>query len=112
MMTFNQLDNGLMALDFACTEHAEIAPFIGNCKVQAMRNGDVYIIQNRKRKRNKAIFRDDNCSFSLGQDQRYYFVFSMPQEDIKRLPDALVRQAIAIAQKIDRFINNKKEVRK
>jgi hypothetical protein len=50
--------------------------------------------------RNEAIFRDDNCSLSLGRNGRYYFVFSMPEQLVDELPMQLVRQAGEIARKV------------
>ncbi len=105
MMTFGLVDNNLHILDFCSTDFAEVEPFIADCRVQAMRDGNVYITQKPKRVRNTPLFREDNCSFSLGQDGRYYFVFTMPKEQVKTLPDQLVRQALAIAQKITRVVN-------
>ena len=100
MMTFGLVDNNLHILDFCSTDFAEVEPFIADCKVQAMRDGNVYITEKPKRVRNTPLFREDNCSFSLGQDGRYYFVFTMPQEQVDELPEQLVLQAVAIAQKV------------
>ncbi len=105
MMTFGLVDNNLHILDFNSTDFAEMEPFVADCRVQAMRDGNVYITEKPKRVRNTPIFREDNCTFSLGQDDRYYFVFTMPKELVKTLPDQLVRQALAIAQKITRVVN-------
>ncbi len=55
-------------------------PFTAKCKVQGMR--------------------DDNSSLSLGQNGRYYFTFSLPEELIDELPEELLRQAAAIAKKV------------
>ena len=100
MMTFGLVDNNLHILDFCSTDFAEMEPFIADCKVQAMRDGNVYITEKPKRVRNTPLFREDNCSFSLGQDGRYYFVFTMPKEQVKTLPDQLMRRALAIAKKV------------
>ena len=108
-MTFGKLENGQNVVDFACCEYAVVEPFTANCKVQAMRDGNVYITEQSKRVRNRALFRDDNCSLSLGRDGRYYFVFSLPEAKVNELPEQLVRQALAIAQKVEREIINKKE---
>jgi len=54
--------------------------------------------------RNRALFRDDNCSLSQGQDRRWYFCFSLDEERIAELPEQLVRQASAIARKVLREI--------
>ena len=104
VMTICKTDEGQNLLDFMCTECAEIVPFTADCKVQAMRDGNVYITEKPKRVRNSPIFREDNCTFSLGHDGRYYFVFSMEKGQVKHLPDRLVHQALAIAQKVDKMI--------
>jgi hypothetical protein len=104
MMVFGKLDNGLRYADFECCEDAEMEAFSGNCKVQIMRDGNVYITELPKRIRNRALFRDDNCSLSLGKNGKFYFVFSMPEEQIDELPEQLVRQASAIAGKMIRIL--------
>ena len=104
MMTFGECENGLRFADFECCEDVEMEPFVGNCKVQIMRDGNVYITERPKRTRNQALFRDDNCSLSLGQNGKFYFVFSMPSEQLDELPEQLVRQASVIAGKFLRLI--------
>ena len=99
LMTFGETDNGLHTLDFMCTECVEMEPFLANCKVQGMRDGNVYITERPKQKHNTPIFREDNSSLSLGKDGRYYFVFSLPEERLNELPEQLLRQARAIARK-------------
>ena len=100
MMTFGELKTGLRTMDFQCCDDVEVEPVRGRFYVQAMRDGNIYMEQMPKRKRNKPIFRDDNCSLSHGQDERYYFFFSLPEQLIDELPKELVRQASAIAQKV------------
>ncbi len=109
MMTFGKLDNGLNALDFSSFEAVEMEPFVANCKVQAMRDGNVYITELPRRVRNKPLFREDNSSLTLGRDGRYYFVFALPAEQVKALPEMLVHQSLAIAQKVERMIMDGKE---
>ena len=104
MMTFGECENGLRYADFECCEDVEMEPFVGNCKVQIMRDGNVYITERPKRTRNQALFRDDNCSLSLGQNGKFYFVFSLPAEQLDELPEQLVRQASVIAGKFLRLI--------
>ena len=101
-MTFGMLENGLRTADFNCCEDVEMEAFIANFKVQGMRDGNVYMTELPKRVRNKPLFRDDNSSLSLGRDGRYYFYFSLPEEMVEQLPEQLVRQAGAIAQKVIR----------
>lgn len=104
MMTFGKCENGLRFADFECCEEVEMEPFVGDCKVQVMRDGNVYITERPKRIRNRALLRDDNSSLSLGQNGRFYFVFSLPAAELDKLPAQLVRQASAIAGKFMRLI--------
>jgi hypothetical protein len=100
LMTIGMLENGLRSADFACCEDVEMDAFSGTFKVQGMRDGNVYMTEQPKRVRNKALFRDDNASLSQGQDKRWYFYFSLDEDQLEQLPDKLVRQASAIAQKV------------
>ena len=86
--------------DFQCCEDVRLEPFTGVFKVQRMSDGNVYMEERPRRVRNEAIFRDDNCSLSLGRNGRYYFVFSMPEQLVDELPMQLVRQAGEIARKV------------
>ena len=104
MMVFGKLQNGLRTAEFECCEDVEMDPFIGNCKVQMMRDGNVYITELPKRIRNKALFREDNSSLSKGQNGRYYFYFSLPVEEVEHLPEKLVKEASAIAGKVIRSL--------
>ena len=100
LLTLGLLENGLRTADFACCEDVELDAFSGTFKVQGMRDGNVYMQQKPKRIKNKPLFRDDNASFSQGQDKRWYFYFSLDEDQLEQLPEKLVRQASAIAQKV------------
>ena len=106
-MTFGTTDNGLHTLDFMCTECVEMEPFLANCRVQGMRDGNVYITERPKQKHNTPIFREDNSTLTLGRDGKYYFCFILPEAQVKQLPDRLVHQALSIAQKVERQIIQK-----
>ena len=106
LMTIGMLENGLKTADFMCCEDVEMKSFSGTFKVQGMRDGNVYMVEQPKRIRNKAIFRDDNASLSQGQDKRWYFYFSLDEDLLEQLPEKLVRQAKAIAQKVIRELIN------
>ena len=99
LMTIGRVENMIHA-EFMCCEDVRMDAAVTNCKVQLMRDGNVYITELPKRVKNKPMFRDDNCSLSLGRDGRYYFVFSLPEQLVDELPKELVRQASAIAQKV------------
>lgn len=101
-MTFIKWANGQHTADFECCDKVKMEPYSANCKVQCMRDGNIYITQLPKRIRGKAMFRDDNSTLTLGRDGRYYFVFTMPKDMVHKLPMLLVRQASAIAQKVIR----------
>ena len=100
LLTLGMLENGLRTADFQCCEDVLLDAFSGTFKVQGMRDGNVYMTEQPKRVRNKALFRDDNASLSQGQDKRWYFYFSLDEDQLEQLPDKLVRQASAIAQKV------------
>ena len=106
LMTFGELENGLKTMDFTCLLDMQLEATTANFKVQQMRDGNVYMTELPKRVRNNAIFRDDNASLSLGQNGRYYFVFTLPEERIDELAKELVRQASVIAQKVIRELFN------
>ena len=101
-MTIGMLENGLKMADFMCCEDVEMEAFSGTFKVEGMHDGNVYMTEKPKRRRNKAIFRDDNASLSQGQDKRWYFYFSLDEDQLEQLPEKLVKQASAIAQKVIR----------
>ena len=101
-MTIGMLENELIIADFMCCEDVEMQAFSGTFKVEGKRDGNVYMTQQPKRRRNKAIFRDDNASLSQGQDKRWYFYFSLDENQLEQLPEKLVHQASAIAQKVIR----------
>ena len=102
LMTIGMLENGLKTADFQCCEDIEMETFSGTFKVQGMRDGNVYMTEKPKRHKNKPLFREDNCSLSHGKDKKYYFYFSLDEDELELLPEKLVRQASAIAQKVIR----------
>lgn len=108
LLTVGMLETGLHAVDFMCCEDvtAEIESFVGLFKVQFMRDGNLYLVEKPKRVRNKALFRDDNCSLTKGRDGRWYFNFSLDGDQLEQLPHKLVHQASAIAQKVICLIHN------
>ena len=65
-------------------------------------------LQNKIRRR-WITFREDNSSLTLGRDDRYYFVFTLPEKHLAQLPDRLVHQALSIAQKASRMIAGRVE---
>ena len=101
-MIIGMSENGLKTADFMCGVDVEMEEFSGTFKVEGKRDGFVYMTERPKRKRNRAIFRDDNASLSQGQDKRWYFCFSLDEDQLEELPKKLVHQASAIAQKVIR----------
>ena len=100
LMTLGLLENGLRTADFTCCEDVELDAFSGTFKVEGMRDGNVYMTEKPKRIKNKPIFREDDSSFSHGKDKKYYFFFALDEDQLEQLPEKLVRQASAIAQKV------------
>ena len=103
-------ENNLHILDFVCCEDVQMDAFTGKCKVELMRDGNVYISELPKRHKNKPIFRDDNCSLSHGHNGKFYVVFTMDDDRLGDLPQQLIQQAGNIARKVLKEIIFKKEV--
>ena len=102
MMAFGKLENGQRTLEFECCDDVAAEAFHGDFRVQGMRDGNVYMTEKPKRHKNKPLFREDNCSLSHGKDKKYYFYFSLDEDQLEQLPEKLVHQASAIAQKVIR----------
>ena len=102
LMSIGMLENGQITADFMCCEDVSMEAFSGTFKVQGMRDGNVYMTENPKRVKNKPLFREDNCSLTHGRNGRYYFVFTLDEDEIVQLPQKLTEQAGAIAQKVIR----------
>ena len=109
LMTIGMSENGLHTADFECCEDAMMEAFTARCKVQLMRDGNMYITELPKRVKNKPIFKIDNSSLSKGRDGKYYFVFMLDEELIRLLPEKLISQASEIAQRVIRELINYKD---
>ena len=100
MMTFGLLETGLHTADFECSEDVETEAFIAKCKVQGMRDGNIYVTELPKRLRNKPLFREDNMSLSVGRDGFVYVTFRLPEGQMTELPERLTHQAVNMADKV------------
>ena len=109
LMTIGMSEKGLRIADFECCEDAVVEDFTARCKVQLMRDGNMYINELPKRVRNKPLFREDNSSLSKGSNGLYYFVFTLEEDLINQLPEKLISQASEIAQKVIRELINYKD---
>ena len=67
IVSLEELKNGLRLADIVSCEDVDVEAFRGKCKVQILRDGHIVIHELPKRVKNKAIFRDDNSSFTLGR---------------------------------------------
>ena len=110
MMTIGKYEDGLRKADFECCEDVEVEAFVGRFKVQGMRDGNVYMEELPKRVRNKPLFRLDNSSFSLGRDGWYYYLFRLPESEVKALPELLMKDVREVVAKVIRMILNGKRV--
>ena len=108
IVSLGETKEGLRTADIVNLDDIETEPFTWCCKVQLMHDGRLYITEKPKRKKNHPIFRDDNCSLSLGHDGNYYFLFLMSEQLIDELPHQLIRQAKAIAKKAQELKHNSK----
>ena len=109
LMTIGMSEKGLRIADFECCEDAVVEDFTARCKVQLMRDGNMYITELPKRVKNEPIFKIDNSSLSKGRDGKYYFVFMLDEELIRLLPEKLITQASEIAQRVIRELINYKD---
>lgn len=100
LVSLGELKNGLRVAEIMSIDHVKAEPFKGRCKMQLMRDGNIYLTQVPKRVKNKPLFRDDNSSFTIGRNHMVYFNFCMPEVLLNEVPQQLVRQASAIAQKV------------
>lgn len=98
--TIEMLKNKLHRVDFHCTEDVRMEGFSGTFSVQAMYDGNIYVTEKARRKRNRPLFRQDNSSLSLGRNGRYYFIFSLAEERIEELPERLKKETAEVVRKI------------
>jgi hypothetical protein len=102
-------EDGLCTAEIASCEDVKVEGFRGKCKIKMETDGGFCIKQLPKRERNKAIFRDDNCTLTRGKDGKFYFVFIMPEALVHELPTQLSCQALNIAEKVKfALMHNKK----
>ena len=100
MMGFGTDMNGRETMDFRSDESGvELEPFTGLCKVQKMRDANVYITRLPKRVRNKPLFRQDHSTLSHSKKTRkFYFILTL--DDQEDFATTLVREANEAAAKM------------
>ena len=106
MMVIGKTNDGLHTADFISGELVEIETVVGTFKVHMMHDGNIYMQEKPKRKRNHPMFREDNMSLSHGTDNNWYVAFRCADEDLVRLPVMLTKQAASIAKKVKEYIGN------
>ena len=104
VMTIGKDNKDLRFMDFQSYDDYDAEEFKGKYRVDSKHDGNIYMREIPKRKRNCPIFKDDNCSLSLGKNGIYYFRFQLPEEMAGELPGRLTRQSAAIAQKFIRKV--------
>ena len=103
MLTVGKNKKEQRYMDFQSYDAYDAEEFKGKFRVDAKHDGNVYMREIPKRDRsNRPLFKDDNCSLSLGKNGIYYFRFQLPEGMGDELPARLVRQSSAIAQKFIR----------
>lgn len=106
-MTYGKLENGRRIGDFQSTEHVALEPFNGKCRLQVMRNGNAYFTELKKRFRNKPLFKQDHSTMSLGKNKFYYFVLTMAEDEVEKLPTVLLQESKDAALKVATMIMEK-----
>ena len=79
LMTIGMLENGLMTADFMCCEDVEMQTFSGTFKVEGKHDGNVYMTEKPKRRRNRgsagAVAREacasGKCDSAEGDSRTY-----------------------------------------
>ena len=112
MMSYGQQADGLMTADFqnydteTCVEE-----FDGNCHVQRMRDGNLYLTElpkpKHKKGRGEKLYRGADSTLSIGQNHVVYFSFWMDENLLDFAPDALIHQAINAAGELRKFIGQR-----
>ena len=101
IMAVSENEEGLRTLDFECCEQVKTEEFRGKYEVLGARDGNIYMTEQKKRKRirRKPMFREDNSTLSLGIDHKYRFRFTLDEKEADKLHQKLVEQAKKIAKK-------------
>ena len=106
VMTYVFDDKGRETADFQnCDPGVLVKPFVGQCKVQRVRDGNLYVTRLPKRIRNKPMFRQDHSSVSRSRNRKYYFVMIMDEADVQEMPDTLVSEAREAAEKLRTYLS-------
>ena len=108
MMVIGKTNDGLHTADFISGELVEIETLIGTFKVHIMHDGNIYMQEQPKKKRNHPMFREDNMSLSHGTDTYWYVSFRCADEDLVHLPEMLTKQAAGIARKVKLMLKNER----
>ncbi len=106
-MTYGKLENGRRIGDFQSGERIAQEPFSGRCYVQVMRNGNAYFTEQKKRFRNKPLFKQDHSTMSLGKNGYYYFVLTLAKEEAENLPSILMQESREAALKVAEMVMSK-----
>ena len=80
MMVIGKLEDGRMTADFECFEDVDLEPVTGKFKAQVMRDGNMYMTQEKKRIRRKPICKFAHSSVTFGPDGFDRFIFILPSE--------------------------------
>ncbi len=107
LMTYGKLENGRRIGDFQSAEKATLEPFSGKCRVQVMRNGNAYFTELKKRFRNKPLFKQDHSTLSLGKNKFYYYVLTLAEDEVEKLPSVLQQESREAALKVATMIMEK-----
>ena len=103
MMSLGQLGNGLHIGRFDCYDFLNMEPFMGNFKIQGMRDGKLYLEEKKKRKHRSPDFRTPHAWVSLncedGIDRMGFFLPTEQREDFIPLLKKEMKQVISFLMK-------------
>ena len=106
IMTYGHDEKGREIADFQNVEPGVVVePFVGRCKVQRVRDGNLYVTRLPKRIRYKPMFRQDHSSMSKSRNRKYYFVMMMDEADVQKMPETLMKEAREAAGKLRKYLS-------
>jgi hypothetical protein len=80
MMAYGRLEDGRKTADFVNFEETQMEPVVGKFHVQLMRDGNMYMTQEKPRVRQKPVLKLAHSSVSFGKDGFDRYVFTLPSE--------------------------------
>ena len=102
MMTFCTTENGRHALDFMNCEDADMEAFEIRCKVQGMRDGNVYITELPKalHSRSTLLRKAAHGRLSATKDEAYQLTLKVFKREGLDVKETMLREAIELINNV------------